>query len=77
MDETALRRDTGEKVAAGVLPRAPLPMMWIGPSSWKSKSCAVCDERIVEGEIEIEYLVHCTPIHFHPRCHELWLEACL
>jgi hypothetical protein len=76
MDETALRREIGGKMAAGTLPRAPLPMMWAGPSSWKWKTCAVCDERIVEGEIEIEYLVRCNPIYFHPRCHEVWLEPC-
>jgi hypothetical protein len=76
MDETALRMGIGEKMAAGALPRTPLPMMWAGPSSWKRKTCAACDEPIVEGEIEIEYLIHCDPIYFHPRCEELWREAC-
>jgi hypothetical protein len=77
MDEMVLRKDIGEKMAVGALPRAPLPMMWAGPSSWKWKTCAACDETIVGGEIEIEYfLVRCNPIYFHPRCHDLWLEAC-
>ena len=76
VDEMALRTGIGEKMAAGILPRTPPPVMWAGLSSWKRKTCAVCDEPIVEGEMEIEYLVHCNPIYFHPRCDELWREAC-
>jgi hypothetical protein len=76
MDETALRREIREKMTAGALPRTLPPMMWAGPSSWKWKTCAACETPIFEGELEIEYLVHCDPIYFHPRCHELWREAC-
>jgi hypothetical protein len=76
MDETVLRRQIREKTAAGTLPRTPPPMMWVGRSSWKWKACAVCAERIFEGELEIEYLGCCDPIYFHSRCHELWREEC-
>jgi hypothetical protein len=76
MDETALRKEIREKTAAGALPRTPPPMMWVGLSSWKWKTCTVCAERISEGELEIEYLGCCEPIYFHPRCHELWREEC-
>jgi hypothetical protein len=76
MDETALRREIRKKIASDVLPRIPPPMIWTGPSSWRRKTCAACAERIFEGELEIEYLVGCDPIYFHPRCHELWREEC-
>jgi len=76
MHETALRRAIREKTTAGILPRTLPPMMWVGLSSWKWKTCAACAERIFEGELEIEYLGCCDPIYFHPRCHELWREEC-
>ncbi len=76
MDETTLRRVIREKMSAGTLPRTPPSMMWAGASSWKRKTCAVCAERIFEGEPEIEFQVCCAapPIYFHPRCHEVWRE---
>ncbi len=76
MDETTLRREIREKMAAGALPHTPPPMMWAGPSSWKWKTCAACAERIFEGDLEIEFLICCDPVYFHPRCHELWREEC-
>ncbi len=76
MDETAVRRQIREKLAAGALPRTLPPMMWAGPSSWKWKTCAACAERIFEGELEIEFLIGGDPMYFHLRCHELWSEEC-
>jgi hypothetical protein len=76
MDETTLCREIRKKMTAGALPRTPPPMMWAGPGSWKWKTCAACQTGIFEGELEIEYLVDCDPIYFHPRCHELWREVC-
>jgi len=76
MDETALRREISEKMAVGALPHTPPPMVWAGPSSWKWKTCAACAERIFKGDLEIEFLICCDPIYFHPRCHELWREEC-
>jgi hypothetical protein len=76
MDETAVRRQIREKLAAGALPRTLPPVNWAGPSSWKWKTCAACAECIVEGELEIEFLIGCDPIYFHPRCHELCREEC-
>ena len=72
MDEGAQRRMIRAKLAAGTLPRSQPPMMWAGPSSWKWKTCAACGERILEGDLEIEFLVCCAAVYFHPRCHALW-----
>src|SRR5205809_1217380 len=76
MDETTVRRVIRQKMAAGALPRIQPAMIGAGPSAWKWKTCAACGERIVEGELEIEFLVYCDAIYFHPRCHELWKEEC-
>ncbi|MBI4270417.1 MAG: hypothetical protein HY615_08790 [Candidatus Rokubacteria bacterium] len=64
------------KLAAGTLPRSQPAMTWAGPSSWKWKVCAVCEGRVFEGELEVELLVRCDPVYFHPRCHELWKDEC-
>jgi len=26
----------------------------------------------LEGDLEIEFLVCCAAVYFHPRCHALW-----
>jgi hypothetical protein len=76
MDDAALRKTISDKIATGILPGVVVPVSWSGLSSWKRKTCAACDEPIGEREPEIEYLIHCSPIYFHPRCDELWREVC-
>jgi len=59
-----------QKIAAGVLPRAPAREIWGGRGT--GETCAACDRKIAPHESEIEAdCVDNVPRFYHVECHQL------
>jgi hypothetical protein len=48
--------------------------VWAGEGA--GKRCAGCLEAIVPSSVEYEADLNRRTLHFHPRCHQIWLEEC-
>jgi hypothetical protein len=58
-------------IDAGRLPAHPPTMIWAGPSTG-TRSCGVCCETLVAGDVEYEVVIGTATMFMHIRCVKLW-----
>ena len=76
--EAELRSIARRRIEQGQLPSAPPSRIWGGHGS--GQLCALCDQPIQRGDVELEVEVHvhsvARTIRFHRDCQAIWQIEC-
>jgi hypothetical protein len=74
LTEETIRARIRAMLATGNLECDDTGRVWAGNGS--GKLCAACHAPILPEAVEYEAELRGRALHFHRRCHEIWLEEC-
>ena len=72
--EAEIRKRIRVMLTTGDLDCDDAARIWAGNGS--GKHCVACLAPIAPGGVEYEAELNGRPLHFHMRCHQIWLEEC-
>ena len=72
--EEEIRHRIRLMLTTGALDCDDAARVWAGSGS--GKRCAACLASIPPDGVEYEAELNGRPLHFHMRCHQIWLEEC-
>ena len=74
MTEEEIRHRIRLMLTPGALDCDDAARVWAGNGS--GNRCAACLAPIPPGGVEYEAELNGRPLHFHMRCHQIWLQDC-